>query len=84
MCDLVQLRGKSEAINEIAKEIALHLAPQGRDLAGLHLWGERNTTADHLSRLHEKGWTEHLQWVLYSAVERQVPKMTDLGLKYLL
>ena len=84
LSDLVQLRGKSASINDIAKEVALHLAPQGRDLAGLHLWGERNTTADHLSRLQEQGWSEHLKWVLFSAVERQVPPMADLGLKYLL
>ena len=80
LCDLVQLRGKAPAINEIAKEVALHLAPQGRDLAGLHLWGERNTTADHLSRIQEDGWTSHLDWVLHSAVERDVPIIADWNL----
>jgi hypothetical protein len=83
LCDLIQLRGKSPEINEIAKEIALHLAPQGRDLAGLHLWGERNTTADHLSRVHEKGLTDHLTWVLASATERQIPSISELKLQYL-
>ena len=37
LADLVQLRGKSPAVSEVAKEVALHLAPQGRDLAGLHI-----------------------------------------------
>jgi hypothetical protein len=82
LCDLIQLRGKSQAINEIAKEIALHLAPQGRDLAGLHLWGERNTTADHLSRVHEREWTDHLNWVLASATERKIPSIAELKLQY--
>ena len=83
LCDLVQLRGRSTEINEIAKEVALHLAPQGRDLAGLHLWGERNTIADQLSRIQEDGWTQHLDWVLHWEVERVVPSIKDFKLSYL-
>ena len=82
LCDLVQLRGKAPAINEVAKEVALHLAPQCRALAGLHLWGGRNTTADRLSRIQEDGWSRHLDWALCNATERKVPKVADMKFSY--
>ena len=50
LLDLVQMRAKSAAINEIAKELALLLAPMGRELVGIHLWSENNELADALSR----------------------------------
>ena len=29
-------------INEIAKEVAMHLAPLGHELEGVHIWSEMN------------------------------------------
>ena len=37
-------------VNEIAKEMAMILAPMGRELLGIHVWGEHNALADALSR----------------------------------
>ena len=48
---LSRLSAKSRIINEIAKELALHLGPLGHSLAGIHIWGEENILADALSRL---------------------------------
>ena len=38
-------------INEIAKEVAMHVAPLGHELVGVHIWSEANTLADGLSRV---------------------------------
>ena len=46
---------KSKKINEIAKEVAMHLAPLGHELEGVHVWSETNTLADALSRVQESG-----------------------------
>ena len=52
--NLIAMRSRATAINDIIKEVALHLAPLGLDLMGLHLWAEQNTQADELSRLTTK------------------------------
>jgi hypothetical protein len=83
LADLVQLRGKAPAVNEVAKEVALHLAPQGRDLAGLHIWGENNALSDQLSRVAEKQWTPQLTWLQQVAVERVVPNFDLMNLRFL-
>ena len=36
-------------INEVTKELALHLAPLGHELVGIHVWSEVNVIADALS-----------------------------------
>ena len=36
LLDLVQMRAESAAINEIAKELSLLLAPMGCELVGIH------------------------------------------------
>ena len=48
---LVKLASKAASINEIAKELALHLAPLGHELRGIHVWSEVNVLADALSRV---------------------------------
>ena len=48
---LVKLSAKSFGINEIAKEVAMLLAPLGHELIGIHVWSEANELADTLSRL---------------------------------
>ena len=51
--NIIAMRSKAPAINDIVKEIALHLAPLGLDLLGLHLWAEMNKQADELSRIFD-------------------------------
>ena len=51
MHSVITLSAKSEAVNKIAVELALHLAPLCLSLAGIHIWGEENELADAQSRL---------------------------------
>ena len=51
MHGIIQLSSRAFIVNEIAKELALHLAPLCISLAGIHIWGEENALADALSRL---------------------------------
>ena len=51
MHSIIQLSSKVFIVNEIAKELALHLAPLCTSLSGIHIWGEENALADALSRL---------------------------------
>ena len=48
---MVRLTARSPVINELAKELALHLAPVGHELVGIHVWSKVNVTADALSRV---------------------------------
>ena len=50
---LTKLSAPSPIINDVAKEVALHLAPLGLALSGIHVWGEDNDLADALSRLQD-------------------------------
>ena len=52
---MVRFNAKAKQINEITKEVAMHLAPLGHDLIGVHIWSEANTLADLLSRVAESG-----------------------------
>ena len=52
---MVRVTARSPKINEIAKELALHLAPMGHELVGFHVWSEVNVMADALSRVGERG-----------------------------
>ena len=52
---MVRFCAKSKKINEITKEVAMHLAPLGHELEGVHIWSEMNTLADALSRMAETG-----------------------------
>ena len=56
LIDMITLKAKSSKINAIAQEVALHLAPLGLSLEGIHIWGETNVNPDALSRLAE-GYT---------------------------
>jgi len=51
MHGVITLSAKSEIVNKIAMELALHLAPLCLSLAGIRIWGEENELADALSRL---------------------------------
>ena len=51
MHGVITLSAKSEIVNKIAMELALHLAPLCLSLAGIHIWGGENEFADALSRL---------------------------------
>ena len=48
---LTKLSAPSGKVNQIAKDIALVLAPLGQTLCGFHVWGENNEVADALSRV---------------------------------
>ena len=52
---MVKFCARAGKINEIAKEVAMHLAPLGHELVGVHIWSEANTLADGLSRVAEFG-----------------------------
>ena len=45
------MKARATKVNEIAKELALHLAPLGHELVGIHVWSEVNVLADALSRI---------------------------------
>ena len=51
MHGVITLSAKSDIVNTIAKELALHLAPLCLSLAGISIWGEENELADALSCL---------------------------------
>ncbi|CAK0856481.1 unnamed protein product, partial [Prorocentrum cordatum] len=80
LATLVQLRGDSAIINDVAKELALHLAPLGHALEGLHIWAEQNKLADALSRVSCGG---HFPRFLAGAEQATVPQVEDLGLRVL-
>ena len=44
---LVRMKARTPKVNEIA----LHLAPLGHELVGIHVWSEVNVVADALSRI---------------------------------
>ena len=44
--DLVAMRARAKVVNNLVKEAALHLAPLGLELEGVHVWAEQNTWAD--------------------------------------
>lgn len=46
-----KFRSKDPKINSIFAELALLVAPTGDTLSQIHLWSERNSLADALSRL---------------------------------
>jgi hypothetical protein len=81
--DIVQLRGRSPSINRVAKEVALLLAPQGRDLQGLHIWGERSTFADMLSRREDGSYCSLMASLHASSTEVRVPSLTAMNLRFL-
>ena len=50
---MVRMSAKSQKINEVAKELALHLALLGHELVGIHVCSEVNVIADALSRMSQ-------------------------------
>ena len=48
---LARFSARAPKVNDIAKELAMLIAPTGRDLTGIHIWGAENKLADTLSRL---------------------------------
>ena len=49
--DALKLHSADRILNLIMGELALVLAPMGKHLRGAHVWSERNTTCDALSRM---------------------------------
>ena len=56
---MVRFCARAKRINEIVKEVAMHLVPLGHELEGIHIWSEieMNTVTDALSRVAESGVT---------------------------
>ena len=51
--DTRNFRAKDKILNEVMAELALFIAPMGQELRTVHLWTQRNSTCDILSRLSE-------------------------------
>ena len=51
--DARQFKAKDKVLNLIMAELALMVAPMGQELRTAHLWTQRNSTCDLLSRLAE-------------------------------
>ena len=51
--DARKFKAQDRVLNEIMAELALIVAPMGQDIRAAHLWTQRNTTCDLLSRLKE-------------------------------
>ena len=68
---MVRNCARAKRINEIAKEVAMHLAPLGHELEEIHIWSDMNKLADALSRVAESGVTPQ---VLGSAREAPLAK----------
>jgi hypothetical protein len=82
--DLIQMRGRSRIINDVAKELALYLAPLGKDLYGMHVWGVQNKVADELSRLSEtKEESKLIAWLRWASVQRALPPLEEWDLQIL-
>ena len=82
--DLIQMRGKSPIINEVARELALYLAPFGKDLHGMHIWGAQNKVADELSRISEmQGDSKLIEWLRWASVQRFLPPLEAWDLQIL-
>ena len=51
--DAVKLRAKDPVLNAIMGDLALLIAPTGKDIRCAHIWTQRNVTCDALSRLQK-------------------------------
>ena len=49
--DALKLKAKDSVLNAIMCEMALLLAPTGQSMQGAHIWSERNSVCDDLSRV---------------------------------
>ena len=67
----IATKAKSVIVNSLIKEVALHLAPLGLDVQGLHIWSEKNESADALSRVANGG--EMPRWLGAMSVPRSAP-----------
>ena len=69
--DIIAMRARSQKINCLIKEAALHLAPLGLELFGIHLWSEKNEKADEISRIAADG--DMPEWLTSSRASRSTP-----------
>ena len=67
------VRARSVTISNLIKEMALLLAPLGLDMQGLHVWAEKNTAADELSRVAQHGRLP--LWMDASCITRSSPHL---------
>ena len=69
--DIIAMRARSPRINCFIKEAALHLAPLGLDLFGIHLWSKKNEKADEIIRIALDGSLH--RWLTESSTTRSSP-----------
>ena len=68
---MIAMRARATGINNLIREAALHLAPFGLTLEGLHVWAEHNTQADELSRLKNSKSTP--SWLQTDTTKKATP-----------
>ena len=59
--DALRFKAREPVLNGIISEMALEIAPFRADLRAAHVWSERNSLCDALSRLTAGGQLEHPQ-----------------------
>ena len=57
--DVIKLRAKDPVLNQLAHTMALPIAPTGVDLRAAHVWSEKNTLCDLLSRRASESSLDH-------------------------
>ena len=72
--DAVRHRTRDPILNSIMSEIALVIAPSGGDIRAAHLWTERNSVCDELSRLQPG--TTPTAGALHNAKRLSKPRLT--------
>ena len=76
--DIIAMRARSPRINRFIKEAALHLAPLGLELFGIHIWSEKNDKADEISRIALDG--DLPDWLTKSRTSRSSLTPPEPGL----
>ena len=78
--DVLRFRAHDTVLNDLAGEMALITAPWGVDLRAVHIWSQRNTICDRLSRLkpNEPPRMTELQCANESRPVRVVPSLLEL------
>ena len=77
--DVLRFRARDSVLNDLAGEMSLITAPWGIDLRAVHIWSQRNSICDHLSRLApaEVPQLKALQGVTESRPVRIVPTLLE-------
>ena len=74
--DVMRFRAKDPILNDLSGAMALLVAPFGADLRVAHIWSEKNSVCDRLSRLaeNERHGLNALSGVMRSKPVRLTPE----------